>query len=81
MRIIDKGVGVMWAFYKHWVWSVLDEFLTAKGYVASSLSVPQALSCIPSEIEKRGWSADSSGQLPLLYLLGKYKSLRKRQWL
>ena len=59
----------------------MDELLNAEGYVASSLSVPQALSYIRSEIEKRWWSADSSGQLTLLYLLGKYKSLRKRQWL
>ena len=79
VRIVDKGVGVMWAFCKHRVCSVLDEFLMAEGYVASSLSAPQALSYIRSEIEKRGWSADSSGQLPLLYVLGKYKSLRKGQ--
>ena len=78
MGIVDKGVGVI---CKHRVWSVVDEFLSAEGYVASSLSVPQALSYIRSEIEKRGWSADSSGQLPLMYVLGKYESLRKGQWL
>ena len=71
----------MWALCKHWVWSVLDESLTAEGYVASSLSVPQALSYMSSENEKQGWSADSLGQLPLLYMLGKYKSLCKGQWL
>ena len=46
VRIVDKGVGAMWAFCRHWVWSVLDEFLIAEGYVASSLSVQQALSYI-----------------------------------
>ena len=81
VRIVDKGIGVMWAFCKHWVWSVLDEFLTAEGYVSSSLSVPQALAYIRSEIKKLRWSADSSRQLPLSYLLGKYKSLRKGHWL
>ena len=33
------------------------------------------------EIARRGWEPNATGQLLLLYLLGKFKSLAKQQWL
>ena len=44
LRIVDKGVGVLWAFRRHWVWGVLEQFLHAEGYIESPLT-PQASTC------------------------------------
>ena len=60
---------------------MLDVSLAAEGYMASSLSAPQASSHIRSKIGKTGWGANTSDEMLLLYLLGKYESLLRHQWL
>ena len=36
---------------------------------------------VSAELDARGWDRNTAGQLPLLYLLGKFKSLAKGKWL
>ena len=55
--------------------------LSAEGYTQVKYTVPQAVDYIPGEIARRGWEPNATGRLPLLYLLGKLKSLAKQQWL
>ena len=49
-RIINKGVGVMWAFCRHWVWGVLQQFLESEGYAPFPMTLPQALSFVREEL-------------------------------
>ena len=81
VRIVDKGVGVLWAFCRHWVWGVIQQFLKSEGYTPSPKTLPQAMAFVSAELDARGWDRNTAGQLPLLYLLGKFKSLAKGKWL
>ena len=81
VRIVDKGVGVLWAFCRHWVWGIIQQFLKSEGYTPSPKTLPQAMAFVSAELDARGWDRNTAGQLPLLYLLGKFKSLAKGKWL
>ena len=59
VRIVDNGVGVMWGLCKHCVWSSSGRIPHCRRLCCLLLSAPQALSYIRSEVEKRGYSADS----------------------
>ena len=54
VRIVDKGVGVMWAFCHHCSWHVLQGFLQAEGYVPAPLTPSAAVKSIRSDIMRRG---------------------------
>ena len=81
VRIVDKGVGVLWAFCRHWVWGIIQQFLKSEGYTPSPKTLPQAMAFVSAELDAGGWDRNTAGQLPLLYLLGKFKSLAKGKWL
>ena len=81
VRIVDKGVGVMWGFCRHWVWGVLQKFLADEGYTPAPGDPSSTVSAIRSDIMRRGWEMNEAGQLAILYLIGKAKSLTKGTWL
>ena len=77
VRIVDKGVGVMWGFRKHWMWVVVESFLTSEGYVSTLEGQHDALKRIHNIIDKNGWDRDLAGRLACLYLICKAKNLLK----
>ena len=61
---------------------MLESFLQAEGYIESPLTAPQAATnAIRKDLMRRGWEASSVGQLAVLYLIGKAKSIFKGSWL
>ena len=36
-RCVDKGVGGLWAFCRHWMWSVLRDFLRDEGCIRAAI--------------------------------------------
>ena len=78
-RIVDKGVGVMWGFCKHWLWGVVESFLKSEGYVSAPEGQHDVVKRIHNIIDKNGWDRDPAGRLAYLYLIGKAKS--KNRWL
>ena len=81
VRIVVKGVGVMWGFCKHWMWGVVESFLASEGYVSTPEGQHDVLKRIHNIIDKNGTDRDPAGRLAYLYLVGKAKSLLKNRWL
>ena len=81
VRIVDKGVGVLWGFCKHWMWTVLHKFLVQEGYTACHDTPAQVTARIKSIIDSNNWESDPVGRIASLYLIGKAKSLVKQQQL
>ena len=81
VRIVDKGVGVMWGFCKHWMWGVVESFLTSAGYVSMPEGQTNVMQRIHNIIDKNGRDKDLAGRLAYLYVIGKAKSLLKNRWL
>ena len=81
VRIVDKGVGVMWGFCKHWMWSVLMEFLQKEKYVQCHESAASVQQRVSDLVMARDWQKNPMGKLALLYLIGRAKSLYKPDWL
>ena len=81
IRCVDKGVGVLWAFCRNWMWSILQDFLKDEGYICAAISSSTPRERIRQEIHNKGWDDNKAGQLAVLYLIGKGKSLKKGQWL
>ena len=79
--IVDKGVGVMWESRKHWIWGLVESFLTSEGYVSMAKGQSDVLRRIHNIIDKNGWDREPAGRVAYLYLIGKAKSPLKNQWL
>ena len=80
IRCVDNGVGVLWAFCRNWMWSILQDFLRDKGYICAAISSSTARERIRQDIHRKGWDDNKAGQLAVLYLIGKGKSLKKGHW-
>ena len=81
VRIVDKGVGVMWGFCRQWMWDILEEFLIQEGYTRCNQSQQDITAQIRKIIQSNGWDNDQAGRIASLYLIGKAKSLIKQKWL
>ena len=81
VKIVDKGVGVMWGFCEWWAWGQLQDFLDPEGYKDCSVTAPAIKSALQSTITKAGWECNLKGRLCSVYLIGKSKSLKKGEWL
>ena len=61
-----------------WVWDATIEFLSNKGYTHQPLTHTQRIhKSLKHIVKKNSWPANPSSLLPLLYLIGKAKSLVK----
>ena len=81
VRIVDKGVGVMWGFCRQWMWDILEEFLIQEGYTKCNQSQQDITAQIQKIIQSNGWDNDQAGRIASVYLIGKAKSLVKQKWL
>ena len=81
IRIVDKGVGLMWGFCKQWAWDQLQGFLKGEGYVPSAAVVTCLESRVREKIKQKQWEVNPKGVLGCFYLLGKVKSLQRDEWL
>ena len=54
VRLVDKGVGVLWAFCGHWGWGVLEQFLHTEDYIESPLTPQVAMTTIRNDLMRRG---------------------------
>ena len=81
IRCVDKGTGILWAFWRHWVWGVLEEFVHTEGYTQAHMTESAAIATIKQAITDRGWEHNKARKLAMLYLIGKGESLQKGQWL
>ena len=77
VRIVDKGVGMLWGFCEHWMWSVLEEFLRKEKYVPCSQSQQEISDAVKKLVQGNDWTVNPQGRMALLYLIGKAKSLVK----
>ena len=69
---------MLFAFCRQWVWDQTIAFLEKEKYSAQSLdSTDRILSSLHRIIRQNKWPANPSRCVPLLYLLGKAKSLLK----
>ena len=55
--------------------------MIAEGYVRDKCSAKQYSAKMREILGKKGWPVNDRGDIALLYLLSKSKSLKKRQWL
>ena len=62
VRIVDKGVGVPWGFCKHWMWSVLREFLRKEKYVLCDQSQQENLDAVKKLVQGNGWTINPRGK-------------------
>ena len=78
IRIADKSSAMLFGFCHQWVWDATIEFLSNEGYTHQLLThahrIHKALKHI---VKKNSWPANPSSVLPVLYLIGKAKSLVK----
>ena len=81
IRCVDKGTSILWAFRRHWVWGILEDFLHTEGYTQAHMTRRAAISTIKQAIMDRGWEHNKAGKLAVLYLIGKGKSVKMGQWL
>ena len=78
IRSADKAQTMLFAFCRQWVWDQTIAFLEKEKYSAQSLdNTDQILSSLHRIIRQNKWPANPSHCVPLLYLLGKAKSLLK----
>ena len=78
IRIVDKGVGMLWGFCRHWAWQRTHEFMVEEGYRAYSRPPHKVIDTLKKEIHKQGWEINTKGKLGSLYLIGKAKSRKNR---
>ena len=72
---------MLWAFCRHWMWSVLQDSLHDEGYVHAKMDSSTAHDWIRQAIHGKELNDNKAGQLAVLYLIGKGKSLKKGHWL
>ena len=78
VRIADKSSAMLFGFCHQWVWDSTIEFLSNEGYTHQPLTHAQRIhKALKHIVRKNGWPANPSSVLPLLYLIGKAKSLVK----
>ena len=69
---------MLFGFCHQWVWDSAIEFLSNEGYTHQPLTHAKRIHKSLKHIVKRNsWPANPSSVLPLLYLIGKAKSLVK----
>ena len=79
IRVADKSSTMMFAFCRQWVWDQTAHFLLSEKYDPQPLTDSTRISAsLRRVIRKNRWPVNTSRRLPLLYLLGKAKSLLKR---
>ena len=75
IRVADKGATVLFAFCRQWVW---DLIAAIENYVPQPLDDTQRIMrSLQDIIRKNQWPMNTSRTVPLLYLLGKAKSMLK----
>ena len=79
IRIVDKGVGRLWSFCKWLAWGDLQSFLGDEGYVGCSWVANSVIADIKQVVICNNWSPNPNAKLGCLYLLGKRKSLVKKE--
>ena len=78
VRIADKSSAMLFGFCHRWVWDSRIEFLSSEGYTHQPLTHVQCIhKALKHIVRKNSWPANPSSVLPLLYLIGKVKSLVK----
>ena len=78
IRVADKSSTMMFAFCRQWVWDQTAQFLLSEEYDPQPLTDSTRISAsLHRIIRKNRWPVNTSRRLPLLYLLGKAKSLLK----
>ena len=74
VRIVDKGVGVLRGFCKHWIRLQVAKFLTKGGYQQVSATTSDFMMQVGKLATDLGW-ASKRAKLCRLYIIGKAKSL------
>ena len=81
IRIVDKGVGLMWGFCKLRAWDQLRGFVTGEGCIPCTARAASVESTLHEKNKHVHWDVNPKGQLGSLCLLGKVKSLQREEWL
>ena len=80
IRVADKSSTMLFGFCRQWVWDETHRFFEDEGYESQAIHTsPGIMQALRRIIQQNKWPVNSSRTLPLLYLLGKAKSLIK-QW-
>ena len=72
-------MGVLWGFFKHGMWSVLEEFLRKEKDVPCDQSQPEISDAVKKLVQGNDWTVNPLGRMAVL--IGKVKSLLKNTWL
>ena len=79
VRIADKSSTMLFAFCRQWLWDQTVQFLTGEEYTSRPTSDNgQIQTALQTIMRKNKWPVNKARTLPLLYLLGKAKSLTKQ---
>ena len=81
VRIVDKGVGELWAFCKNWLWRQTEQILRAAKYISEDATPEEIVAEAVKLIKEHGWNANPRARFCVLYIIGKAKSLKKQMWL
>ena len=78
IRVADKGGTMLFAFCREWHWDQTEQFLVSENYDAQHLQENTRIQqSVRHVMHKNKWPINPSRSLPLLYLIGKAKSLLK----
>ena len=76
VRIADKSGTMLFAFCRQWLWDQTIQFLAEEKYTSRPTSDnSQIQTALHAIMRKNKWPVNKARALPLLYLLGKAKSL------
>ena len=79
VRVADKSSTMLFGFCRQWVWDETHRFLEGEGYESQDIhTAPGIMKALHRIIQQNKWPVNTSRTLPLLYLLGKAKSLIKQ---
>ena len=79
IRIANKSATMLFSFCRQWEWDETHHFLQGEGYTSQGLNTSSGImGTLRSIIIKNDWPTNTSRSLPLLYMLGKAKSLLKQ---
>ena len=74
VRLVDKGLGVMWGFCPAWALQELQSFMRQQGCHKEITSPDSIFQAIQSSAKSHAWPLNNKARLALLYLIDKAKS-------
>ena len=78
VRIADKSSTMLFAYCRQWLWDQTVQFLTDEEYTSPTSDNGQIPTALHAIMRKNKWPVNKARTHPLLYLLGKAKSLTKQ---